>query len=129
MTHHEEIEALRIEIRDIRNDAVGPVERLAAEVTEQRRLLRRVYWNFTAKHDALKQEIKDMALKLDTLQSNLASLKTDVDALIASHGTTEAQAQAVIDDAANQVAAVDATVKAATPSPQPEPAPTPAPQP
>lgn len=114
MNHHEEIETLRAEIRDIRNDAVGPTDRLAAEVTELRKLLRRTYWHFTAKQEALKERIDTMALKLDTLQANLATLKTDVDALIASHGTTEAQAQAVIDDAATQIAAVDATVKAGT---------------
>ena len=123
MTFHKEIEALRAEIRDIRNDAVGPVEKLADELTALRHrqdrhkeLLVRWFRHFSALHEKLEKEIHQMALNVTTLQSNLAALKTDVDALIASHGTTEAQAQAVIDDAANQVAAVDATVKAATPA-------------
>lgn len=51
---------------------------------------------------------------IDTLNANIAKLKTDVEAFIASHTTnSEAQIQA----AADAVAAVDAEVLAATPAP------------
>lgn len=68
---------------------------------------------------------------IDTANANLLKLQTDVTALIAAEpqpttgGATEAQVQALADG----IAAVDATVVAATPQPPapPAPAPTPAP--
>jgi len=64
-------------------------------------------------------------MSIDTLNANISQLSTDIQALIAQGVNSVPQSQ--VDAAAANVAALDATVKAAlVPAPAPTPTPTPA---
>ena len=124
MTFHETVENLKNEIRDIRNDAVGPIEVLSKELRELRTLVKRTYTHFTARCDKLEERIKVMAATLTDLKATLDAQNALITQAVALLKDVN---PALVDQLNTNQQAVSKQLQDAITAAQPAPAPTPAP--